>query len=550
MISINPRKFPVISLLISILGMFLIFWQTFFLRKLPGDLLDGRFTVLVNDHWFKVVTLQTELTNLNFYYPFKNQLGFSDSFFATGIVSIPFRLIGLNSVNSWILSNMTLTITCLFFAYKFFQVELRSKLFSSLLVVLISTSYPFTAQVGHLQTIGYLIIFPIAFYAQKIFHSGKTKRFQNLCIVLILTQILALSAWYAFVFLILLCFAALLVAIVIMNPPTVFQNLKKHGILIFQDFKNMLPIARLSWAASIFPLAIIWILIYSKTAGYSQEKPFSGFVFYAPRWGDLFNSSTQAWGLQLKFNEFFQQSAGPTFERALGLTPFLLAIAIILPLIARFRGSNLNIQSNLKIKLSYYLTILFMVLIVVDEQGHSFWRFLWVAFPPIRSITVPFRIMIILTWILLFAIFMQLKNFKNKNKLVVLISIVILLDVGRPTISRWSESEFINPATTHMIDSLSMNKCDAFFINPSKDNAAPWLTQIDAMTLSSVSDIPTVNGYSGNWPQGWPITPYWGGATVEATTRWIAQSSPRSNLIFCYYDGVQATQAPLKVSIP
>lgn len=550
MISISPRKSPVVGLLVSILGMFLIFWQTFFLRKLPGDLLDGRFTVLVNDHWFKVVTLQTELTNLNFYYPVKHQLGFSDAFFATGILSIPFRLAGLNSVNSWVMSNITLVVICLFFAYRFFQTQFQNKLFSSLLVVLVSTSYPFIAQVAHLQTIGYLILFPIAFYAEKIFQSNKTKRFQNLCIILVLIQILALSAWYAFVFFILLCFAALLLAIVVMYPRNVLQDFKKYCILIFQDFKLMRPIPRLSWAASIFPLAMIWILIYSKTAGYSQEKPYSGFVFYAPRWGDLFNSSTQAWGLQLKLNEFFQQSAGPTFERALGLTPFLLAIAIILPLIAKFRGSNSNVQSNLKIKLSYYLTILFMLLIVVDEQGHSFWRFLWVAFPPIRSITVPFRIMIILTWILLFAIFMQLKNFKNKNKLVVLISIIILLDVGRPTISRWSESEFINPATTHMIDSLSMNKCDAFFINPSQDNAAPWLTQIDAMTLSSVSDIPTVNGYSGNWPQGWPITPYWGGATKEATTRWIAQSSPTSNLTFCYYEGVQATQAPQKVSIP
>jgi cation diffusion facilitator CzcD-associated flavoprotein CzcO len=83
-----------------------------------------------------------------------------------------------------------------------------------------------------------------------------------------------------------------------------------------------------------------------------------------------------------------------------------------------------------------------------------------------------------------------------------------------------------------------------------EENSGIEVHKYGRMTLSSVSDIPTVNGYSGNWPRGWPITPYWGGATAEATTRWIAQSSPRRNLIFCYYDGVQATQAPLKVSIP
>jgi len=530
--------------------MFLIFWQTIFMRKLPGDLLDGRFTVLVNDHWFKVVTLQTDFTNLGFYHPFKNQLGFSDAFFATGILSIPFRLAGLNSVNSWLMSNITLTIICLYFAYKLFQIEFQNKLFSSLLVVLVSTSYPFIAQVGHLQTIGYLIIFPIVFYAQKIFDSDKTKQFRNLCILLILVQTLALSAWYAFVFLILLSFVALVLAIILMHPSVVFQNFKKLSSVIFLDFKQTVPIVRLLSAASIFPLAIIWILIYSQTATYSQEKPYSDFVFYAPRWGDLFNSSTQAWGLQLKINELFHQSAGPTFERALGLTPFLLLILILLPLIAKFRGSNLNFQSNLKIKFSYYLTIVLMFSIVVDEQGHSFWRFLWVAFPPIRSITIPFRIMIILTWIILFAIFLQLKNFKNKNKLAILISIVLLIDVGRPTISRWKESEFINPATKHMINSLIINKCDVFFINPSQDNASPWLTQMDAMTISSVTSVPTVNGYSGNWPQGWPITPYWGGATAEAATRWLAQSSSRTNLSFCYYEGVRASQTPLKISIP
>ena len=544
MIKVNLEKFSIFGILSSLLGVISIYWQTIFYGKLPGDLLDARFTVIVNEHWFKVATGQNNVADLNFYYPTENQLGFSDAFFASGIIAIPFRFAGVDPVNSWFISNLLLALVCLIFAYQLFKELFKSKLSASIMVVLCAVSYPFLAQIGHAQTIGYLLLFPIIFFTRKLYISSERGHFKNLCILVILIEILALSAWYAFVFLTLLLISTALIGVFLLTPKIFWSRIKFILSSTINDLRKTTLFLKLIGAFSVLPLLILWIYIYSQTAQYSSDKPYSGFIFYAPRWGDLFNSSTHAWGHQLKINEYLQQTSGPTFERALGLTPIFALVLVIIPLVMRLMNLKQSNSHKFQTKLIYIVSVLFMLVIVVDELGHSFWRFLWIAFPPIRSITVPFRIMIVISWLLIYVILIQIQSFKRKTFLALAISSLLLLDFWRPTMARWDSNEFIRVEAIPIASALKNNSCDAFFINPAKDDPAPWLTQVDAMALGMVSNIPTVNGYSGNWPNGWPITPYWGGATPDSVTTWIRENSSNSNLRFCYFNGTKAPHKP------
>ena len=544
MIKIDIKKLSIFGILSSLFGVISIYWQTIFYGRLPGDLLDARFTVIINEHWFKVATGQNNVANLNFYYPTQNQLGFSDAFFASGIIAIPFRFAGVDPINSWVISNLLLALICLIFAYQLFEDLFKSKLSASIMVVLSAVSYPFLAQIGHAQTIGYLLLFPIMFFIRKMYLSSERGHFKNLCILVILIEILALSAWYAFVFLTLLLILSALIGVFLLTPMIFWSRLKFFLSSTINELRKTKFFVKILGVVSVLPLLILWSYIYLQTAQYSGDKPYSGFIFYAPRWGDLFNSSTQAWGHQLRINEYLHQTSGPTFERALGLTPIFALVLVLIPLVVRLKGTKQSNNHKFQTKLIYIISVLFMLVIVVDELGHSFWRFLWIAFPPIRSITVPFRIMIIISWLLIYVILIQIQSFKKKTFLVVAISSLLLLDFWRPTMARWDSNEFIRVEAIPIVSALKNNSCDAFFINPAKDDPEPWLTQVDAMAIGMVSNVPTVNGYSGNWPDGWPITPYWGGATPESVTTWIRENASNLNLRLCYFNGNRAPHKP------
>lgn len=72
-------------------------------------------------------------------------------------------------------------------------------------------------------------------------------------------------------------------------------------------------------------------------------------------------------------------------------------------------------------------------------------------------------------------------------------------------------------------------RCRSFFYTPLAGTEDPWWYQTDAMWASMERDVPTVNGYSGNWPNGWrfyPIvarTPADSAILARNLARWIAQ---------------------------
>ena len=192
----------------STVSTLLISWQVIFGSKLFGDLLDARFTIVINDHWYQVLTGQRAFTNVGFYSPTTNQLGYSDGFFATGLLAIPFRFLGAGALESWVISNITLMAICFYFSTILLSKLLRNNLYGFLVTVLFATSYPFIAQMGHLQTVGYLLIFPILFFAHQLYVENKNQC-KSLFILVIVIQILALTSWYAFVFAVSLAFLSL-----------------------------------------------------------------------------------------------------------------------------------------------------------------------------------------------------------------------------------------------------------------------------------------------------------------------------------------------------
>lgn len=533
-----------LEILTSLLGVTSLFWATLFQGKLVGDLLDARFTVVINDHWYQTLVGNHSFSNLNFYFPSGNQLGYSDAFFTTGVISIPFRIFGATAIQSWTYANILVVIVCLFFACKFFGVVLRNRTFAALLTLLIASSYPFIAQMGHLQTVGYLMAFPLVFYLFQAYQN-PSKIVLNTFISILLIQVLALTSWYAFVF---VCAMGLILS----GLSVLFFGVKESQEKILSAFgnlkKNLRETSKVNKALMSFaaiPLPLLWIGIYSVGFGKVTNKSYGEFVFYAPRWGDLFNSANQSWGIQKYFNDLTQQSIVGSFERALGITPMLFLIALILVFILILPSTTLKPANRKFASVLVSASVIPSLILVTDEAGHSLWRFLWAYIEPIRSIRVPFRISVFTTWILLFAIFFAFTKLKVKKLYVFGVFIFILLDTWRPIPSTWTETEELSSSGRIVINTLAEKKCGYFFLNPSLSNVAPWITQVEAMTIANLTGIPTVNGYSGNWPDGWPIQEYWGRATESEIKLWVNKSSKSADLVGCFIE----QDSPDKVKI-
>ncbi len=520
------------GLLGSILSTLLVSWPVIFGNKLFGDLLDARFTIVINDHWYQIFSGKRTLANVGFYFPTTNQLGFSDAFFTTGILAIPPRLLGATSVEAWVISNIALMAICFYFSTILISKVLNSNQIGVLVTMLFSTSYPFIAQMGHLQTVGYLLVFPILFYARHVF-VDTTNLLRSIWIVIMLVQILALTSWYAFIFLWSITFILLGVHTLFAGREAIFITGKRILTLTLLKFKSVTKIKRILSFTSLAVLPIIWLRIY--WVGFHQvtNKDYMEFVFYAPRWGDLFNSVNQSWGLQAKFNEVMGQNVSQTFERALGITPILF---ILLGFVI-FRLVRLDSTPESKVKriaLTLLVTATLPALIVVtDEAGHSFWKFIWEVVTPLRSIRVPFRVAIYTTWILLFVVFYVLAKAGVKKWVFSFVFFLLIIDTWRPTPASWSVEELISKNGKVIEKTLIRENCDSFFLNPSESNQAKWLTQVEAMLIANSLGNNTVNGYSGNWPNNWPIEKYWGRAKLEEIGKWAKKSSGNNDKL-CY----------------
>ena len=540
----NIAKGNFLEIVTSILGALSLFWVTIFQGKLVGDSLDARFTVLVNDHWYQSVIGNQTFTNLNFYFPSENQLGYSDAFFTTGVLSIPIRLFGATALQSWIFSNICVVTICLFVACKLFGIILTNKFYAALLTLLIASSYPFIAQMGHPQTVGYLMVFPLLYFLFRAYQDPSSI-VQNLVISILLLQILALTSWYAFVFI--CAIGAILAGLsTLFFGVRVFQQKFLHILINCRNNYLEIPnVRKILMVFATIPLPLLWLKIYSVGFGKVSDKNYGEFVFYAPRWGDLFNSVNKSWGVQKYFNDLTQQSLVGSFERALGITPILFVMASLLVLVLISSSSRLAFENRKLVSVLVSVSIIPSLILVTDEAGHSLWRIIWVYIEPLRSIRVPFRISVFATWILLFTIFFTLSRLKVKKVYVIAVFILLIIDTWRPVPSTWKESELISSSNQIVINSLVEQKCGYFFLNPSLSNEAPWITQVDAITIANIIGIPTVNGYSGNSPDGWPIQEYWGRATESEIKLWVKKSSNSDGLVGCFIE----QDSPEKVKI-
>ena len=520
-----------IHVLISFSSTLVLFRSYLLSGQYFGDPGDARLAIVNIEHWYRVLFMGEPLSGGVSFWPYPYVAGLTESYFTQALIYVPVRILGFGSVSSINLTYFLIIVLGLLGFLKLGKILGLNGVYLYLLPLLIAHSYAFTTQLTHFATSAFLLVsWPLI----GIIRVGrKSSNSSNKYYIFIGLPLIALGSWYAFcLFFMIMGIMALAHLYKGKSKPTKKQIVEFWNVLIGKTEKRK----KFAILATSVSLLSLWGTIYLPNLNL-LSKNWGEQVFYAPRLGDLVNSSVGANGIYAKLFEAMKLNSGPTFERALGLTPGFVLILICVLLINRQKGKSDHEFSNSFYILNQILisiTIL-IALLLTDDAGHSFWFPIWEVIPGVSSLRNLYRVMIFV-YIVLIVYFLLILQKKKSTLLVTLVlSSLVLFDNYRIPYTNWNDTNMKTTQIQEFKQNLKGKACEVFYIRPDTTNTTPWITQVDAMLAATQSGVPTVNGYASKVPSAWPQTGAWGSASDEQVLNWL-QSQGIKGTSVCIFD--------------
>ena len=162
----------------------------------------------------------------------------------------------------------------------------------------------------------------------------------------------------------------------------------------------------------------------------------------------------------------------------------------------------------------------------------SLWSIIYSNFPggsSIRAVTRYTLIAYFFVGIFVSVVLNEIENkiYVSKIKKICSISLTyvfIVFGIFEQTGTTWySDSKHSNYRVNSVINKLE-STCDSFYLMASHDYPKPfWVIHIDAMMASHLSQIPTLNGYSGHFPKDYPLWNPKGNNIKSAIDKWASR---------------------------
>ena len=483
-------------LAIFVIVLTLYTFRPIFVGQLIGDPFDSRLMIVIHEHWWRWLQGLTEFRDLGFFYPFDKALGFSDTFLVPGLLYSILRFFSFGLAESWIITTFTVLVIgnlgWVVVAKRFIKTSTIKILFVATIVL----SFSFIAYFAiNPNIVGYSLLswFALLIYSIET-ERVVSKKQLKIAVFIILFQLYALSFWYGAFFMGLIIFIRLLIGLIYSKDKGNFKDL----LSIFQLNKKI-------WIVStpvILFFTWIFLYVYLSVAG-APIRPKSEMIINSPSPLMLLNAgSPTKYGLENSIFEGFYRFVDfdLPFENLIGLGFAVTLIGVVSMAILLFlekRTIKLWILSTL-------MTYLYFAKLVNDVSIHGL---LFETIPGINSIRYPARFIIILGFGLIFMSFKLIDNTIRKGNRqflkvpLYLLLVIMLLDQIRGPFTGWDKKLLVNENLFSQAQEIK-NNCDYFYFD---HPGGWWYDQIEAITFSTQVGIPTVNGYSGAFPGGYPI---------------------------------------------
>lgn len=526
--NINKISNLVLNILFS-----LITYRTFFSGKLIGEPFDTRLQLLLHEHWWRWFQGLTEFRDTEFFYPYAKAFGFSDTFLLQGLIHSLLRYFGFQMENAWIVTTFGLlfigNLGWSFLALKLLKNKFLQIIFALTMISSVSFVIHFTSQPN---MVGYTFLSWFLYGFMHLKNSKKnTIKYQlALHIFLISCLVYALSCWYGLFFL-------TLTGVVYFSLSLLGKNFR---ISILSFLKNSYSFVNKKILLVFMPvytvLVFIFIFVYISVQG-NPSRPVAELnvslhrVFNIPN-GASFNGTKMNGSVFSVIYENLNSATESETQVGIGLvSAILIVLLFIVSSIYRLLSFN-----QFKMLISALIVYVYFADLGGNFSIHSLF-FNW--FPGFQTIRFPYRYVIVLGFIVLIAIFLALdninKNFKSNLSLLVtsLLATLLFIDQQRNSFIGWERDTLVNTDLVAQQELIEDN-CDYFYY--SKPGGGWWYNQIEAMVFAYRSGVPTVNGYSGGFPKGYPVESFTSSEDPNEIFDWIEKIDQRKR--GCFTTGV------------
>ncbi|MDD5319235.1 MAG: GtrA family protein [Methylococcales bacterium] len=505
----NIKKIYYYTALVSsgLISIYLFFYKQFNsnFSVLFGDPYDGVIEAVLVGHWYKVVSLLHHWNQPFFFYPHVNTLGYNDSYFIYGLLSLPFRFIGMNILITQEFVHVIVKATGFFSMVWLLNTITAKKSYinffgAALFVLMINSSNQ--AYHGQLLSVAFSpLLFGIALKAITSI-DGRDKKFIVWGALFSIAYVAwLLTSFYMAWFFGLYCILVFLVALVVD-----YTSIKFGIRALINNKKSQTSFLGLFFVVCTTPFLLIYIPKLQQTGGrsYLEDALFGSLrpwelINFGPNsliWGKFFDI------LSAEFPGYFRGG-----EYAVGFTPdIFLSIAVLFVLY--FFNKNLKLTT---LQFSMISAGVIGLILPISIHDYSLWWFIYHWIPGASGVRLIARLWVFLSFPIAIAItiFVHKLNSSHHYRFFSFFFVAILL------LGQINTSPPINldvRSVLRLLDDIpaSPKACKAFFVlEPAGYSSGDkyfddsYRLNIEAMLISDHVNLPTINGTASFYPPDW-----------------------------------------------
>jgi len=519
-----------VGFFISLITSLFIFRGYFFNNIIIGEPFDTRLVVVLHEHWYKFIIGERSFLDAQFFYPFMQSFSLTEIFLLSGTIHAFFRIFGLEIITSWILANSLIIFLGLLGWYYVATKILKSRFLQLFFVPTIGTSYAFIAHLHERPSAAtYLLVSWILYLLISIINldSSHKKRSIQLGSIIVITPLIVLNSWYAGFFLVLIFLITFLLILLFDSP------VRKNLVASFKNF-DVLTLAPFLLVATLLTILWSWIYLPALKLVNSLSRPISEVIANSPT-PQAFFKTNYLGGSLIKFLNTADEVKSNESNIGISIGLIIMFLIAFIYILRNFLSSAFDVRLVVYLVIAGLLIELSIIRLTYDG---SFFIFIWNYIEFLKTIRFPARWHIYLTFLIILLIYIGLDIYYCKNKnlskkiLVVLVPLLVLLDQYRTPPGSWNADELIEYSLLSYKNQL--NKCDAFILD--RPGYGYWRDFIEAMVLTTVVNKPTINGYSGSYPKGYPSINWFSDGDIRSLTQWASDQQPKAKI--CLLDGI------------
>jgi hypothetical protein len=275
----------------------------------------------------------------------------------------------------------------------------------------------------------------------------------------------------------------------------------------------------------------LWLWIYLPVSG-DVDRSIEELQAYAIKLDQLINSAALGGGVFSKIYSLLGYiNPGVLIQDQNGITISLFLAWLVLGIY--FFTTTLQSKARLSVDFKIWISLTLQFIFFLPINNFSFFQLTWEVIPALKAIRVSSRVLILVAAVLIYLVIRALDNNLKKSRfsklsfaMTPLIIAIIFLDQIRFENVTWTKENYI---TTNYFDAAeaAMKTCSAFYLDTEGEEW--WDDQLQAMVISARLNFPTVNGYSGGYPDNYPAQAWRSNTHLRSVVTWLSQNNALSD---------------------